>query len=89
MEPEEERAAAELRKLNAETVRLEAEARKLVPEATKLEAEANKLTAEAAKLRAERWRFRQSAIADFAKLGLAFFAAGIAALKVFESLGWL
>ena len=89
MESDTERAAAELRKLNAETDRLEAEARKLAPEATKFEAEANKLTAEAAKLQAEKRSFRQSAITDFAKLGLAFFAAGIAALKVFDSLGWL
>lgn len=89
MESDAERAAAELRKLNAETVRLAAEARKLAPEASKLEAEATKLRAEAAKLQAEKRSFRQSAIADFAKLGLAFFAAGIAALKVFDSLGWL
>ena len=89
MESDTERAAAALRKLNAETDRLEAEARKLAPEATKLEAEATKLKAETEKLKAERWMFRQSAITDFGKLGLAFFAAGIAALKVIESLGWL
>ena len=46
MEPEEERAAAETRKLRAGTVKLEAEARKLEPEALKLRREATKLRAE-------------------------------------------
>lgn len=82
MEPEEERAAAELRKLRAEAVKLEAEARKLEPEALKLRREATKL-------RAEVRRFRQSTIVDFAKLGLALFALGIAALEWAEGMGWL
>ena len=82
MTPEEERSAAELRKLNAEAAKLEAEARKLAPETTKLEAEAKKLDAEAR-------RQRHGTVTDDAKLGLAAFAAGIGALKVAESLGWL
>ncbi len=55
-----ERATAELRRLNAEAMKLETEAR----------------------------RFRQSTIIDLCKLGLAAFAAGLAALKFAESQGW-
>ena len=82
MAPEEERSAAELRRLNAEAAKLEAEAGKLAPETTKLEAEARKLDAEAR-------RQRHGTVTDDAKFGLALFAAGLGALKVAESLGWL
>ena len=68
MELKEERPAAELRNLNAETA-------KLVAETDKLEAEA--------------WQIQFSVPMDAVKLGLAVFAAGIAGLKLAESLGWL
>ncbi len=82
MEPKEERAAAELRRLNAEADMLEAEAAKLVPEALKLKAEADKLKADVR-------RSRQSAIAEFARLALALFAAIIAGYKFAQGVGWL
>ena len=75
MAPEDERSAAELRKLNAEAAKLEAEAGKLAPETTKLDAEAR--------------RQRHGTVTDDAKFGLAVFVAGLGALKVAESLGWL
>ena len=62
--------------------RAAAELRKLDAETSKLEAESEKLEAEARKL-------RHSTTTDYAKLALAVFATGIAALKVVESLGWL
>ena len=68
MEPEEERAAAELRRINAE---------------------ANKLAAEADKLGAEEQRLLRSMAKDAWTIGLAVFAAGLAALKFAESVGWL
>ena len=61
MEPKEEWAAAELRRLNAEADMLEAKAAKLVPEALKLKAET-------AKLQADDHRSRQGAIAEFTRL---------------------
>ncbi len=82
MEPKEERAAAELRRLNAEADMLEAEAAKLKPEALKLAAEAEKLVADVR-------RVKQSAIAEFARLALAVFAAIIAGYKFAQGLGWL
>ena len=82
MEPKEERAAAELRRLNAEADMLEAEAAKLKPEALKLVAEAEKLVADVR-------RGKQSAIAEFARLALAVFAAIIAGYKFAQGLGWL
>ena len=60
---------------NAEAAKLEAEARKLSPEKTKLEAEAR--------------RQRHGTVTDDAKFVLALFVAGLGALKVAESLGWL
>ncbi|MDE0367273.1 MAG: hypothetical protein OXP09_17075 [Gammaproteobacteria bacterium] len=82
MESDTERRATELRKLNAQAAKLEAEARKLSPETTKLEAEAKKLDAEAR-------RQRHGTVTDDAKFVLALFVAGLGALKVAESLGWL
>ncbi|MCY3812140.1 MAG: hypothetical protein OXH15_10125 [Gammaproteobacteria bacterium] len=82
MEPEEERAAAELRRLNAESEKLGAEA-------AKLRLEALKLAADADKAKADIRRSRQSANAEFARLALAVFAAIIAGYKFAESLGWL
>ena len=75
MEPKEERAAAELRLLNAEAARL-------LPEVLKLAAEADKLQAGVR-------RGKQSAIAEFARLVLAVFAAIIAGYKFAQGLGWL
>ena len=63
MEPKEERAAAELRRINAE---------------------ANKLAAEAEEL-----RLRRSVLKDAWMIGLAVFAAGLAALQFANSVGWL
>ncbi len=68
MEPEEERAAAELRRINAE---------------------ADKLAAEADKLEAEEQRLNSSVVKDAWTIGLAVFAAGLAALKFADSVGWL
>ena len=82
MELEEDRAAAELRRLYAEAEKLEAEASKRAPEALKLQAETGRMQAEV-------HRFRHSAIADFAKLGLPVFATIIAAYTFADSLGWL
>ena len=82
MELEEDRAAAELRRLYAEAEKLEAEASKLAPEALKLRAEAGWMQAEV-------HRLRHRVIADFAKLGLAVIATIIAAFTFADSLGWL
>ncbi|MCY4344656.1 MAG: hypothetical protein OXE83_13935 [Gammaproteobacteria bacterium] len=68
MDPNEERAAAELRRVNAE---------------------ADKLAAEAGKLEAEELRLRRSVVKDAWTIGLAVFAAGLAALQFANSLGWL
>ena len=75
MDREAERSAAELRKLDAESA--------------KLDAEAEKFDAEAKKLEAELRRFQHTALMDTVKLGLAVFAAILAALKVAHALGWL
>ena len=75
MEPEEERSAAELRKLRAESAKLEAEA-------TKFEAEAGKLGAEARIV-------PRNASLNVVKVGLAAFASILAALKVVDAWGWL
>ena len=75
MKREEKRAAAGLRKLYAEAEKLEAEARRPAPEA--------------GSLRAMLGKFRHSAIADFAKLGLAMFAAILVALEFVDSVGRL
>ena len=72
---EEERTAKELRNLDAASA--------------KLEAEANKLDVEARKLEAEVLKFEQTAFIDAVKLGLAVFAAILAALKVADTLGWI
>ncbi len=82
MDPDQERAAAELRLLNAEAGKLEAEAEKLKPEADNLRVEAGKLEAEARQI-------RHSSTTEYAKLGLAVLAAGIAVMKPVENLGWL
>ena len=82
MQLEAERAAAELRRINAEAEKLEAEARKLAPEATKLEAESDKLHAGAR-------RIRRATVKDAWMIGLAVFAAGVAALQLADSVGWL
>ena len=68
MEPKEERAAAELRRINAE---------------------ADKLAAEAGKLEAEEERLLQSVVKDAWMIGLAVFAAGLAALEFANRVGWL
>ena len=68
MAPEEERAAAELRRINAE---------------------ADKLAAEADKLEAEEQRLLRGVVKDAWTIGLAVFAAGLAALKFADSVGWL
>ena len=52
-------------------------------------AELRRLNAEAMKLEAEARRFRHSTMIEGGKLGLAAFAAGVAALKFAESQGWL
>ena len=52
-------------------------------------AELRRVNAEAMKLEAEAHRFRQDMAIEGGKLGLAAFAAGIAALKFAESQGWL
>lgn len=77
-----ERAAAELRRLNAEAERLKAEAGTLGAEASKLAAEADKLKAEAERL-------RRSTVKDAWMVGLAVFAAGLAALQFAHGVGWL
>ena len=89
MELKDERATAELRRLNAEADKLEAEAEKLKAEVHKLSPEALKVKAEAGKLEAETRRYRHNAITDIVKSGLAVFAAIIAAYKFADSLGWL
>lgn len=75
MNREEERAAKELRNLDAASV--------------KLEAEANKLDAEAKKLDVEGRKIEQTAYTDAGKLALAAFATILAALQVANALGWL
>ena len=75
MNQEEERAAKELRNLDAVSVRLAAEAKKLDAEAKKLEAEGRKI--------------EQTAYTDAGKLALAAFATILAALQVANALGWL
>ena len=72
---EEERTVKEFRNLDAASAKLEAEANKLDVEARKLEAEVRNLD--------------QAAYTDAVKLGLAAFAAILAALKVADTLGWL
>ena len=52
-------------------------------------AELRRLNAEAIKLEAEARRFRQSTTLDRCKLGLAIFAACVAALQFAERQGWL
>ncbi len=68
MVSEEERAAAELKRINAE---------------------AFKLAAEAGKLEAEEQRLRRSIVRDGWTIGLAVFAAGLAALQFANKVGWL
>ncbi|MYE13219.1 MAG: hypothetical protein F4X99_16520 [Gammaproteobacteria bacterium] len=68
MEPDEERAAAELRRVNAE---------------------ADKLVAEADKLEAEEQHLLRSVVKDVWMIGLAVFAAGLAALQFAEQVGSL
>ena len=70
------------RRSSTEAEKLEAEARKLAREATKLEAEADKLQAEAR-------RIRRATVKDAWMIGLAVFAAGVAALELADSVGWL
>ncbi len=82
MQPEAERAAAELRRLNAEAEKLEAEAATLCAEASKLVAEADKLEAEAR-------RIKRGTVKDAWMVGLAVFAAGLAALQFAHRVGWL
>ena len=54
-----------------------------------LDAASAKLEAEARKLEAEVRTFEQTAFIDAVKLGLAVFAAILAALKVADALGWI
>ena len=58
-------------------------------ELRRINAEANKLAAEADKLEAEELRLRRSVLKDAWMIGLAVFAAGLAALQFANSLGWL
>ena len=75
MVSEEERGAAELSRIKAET--------------RKLAAEADKLVAEVGKLEAEQRRLRRSVVKDTWTIGLAAFAAGLAALQFANKVGWL
>lgn len=58
-------------------------------ELRRINAEANKLEAEADKLEAEELRLRRSVLKDAWMIGLAVFAAGVAARQFANGLGWL
>ena len=58
-------------------------------ELRRLDAETEKLRVETEKLDAEARRLHHGIIMDAMKAGLALFGAGIAALTLAESLGWL
>lgn len=58
-------------------------------ELKRLAAETEKLRVEAEKLDAEARRLRYSTVMDTAKVGLAMFAAGVAALQFVQRAGWL
>lgn len=68
---------------------MEADDRRAIAELRRLDAEAEKLKVETGKLRVEARRLRQSIAMDGVKLGLALFAAGLAALEFGHRLGWL
>lgn len=68
---------------------MEADDPRAAAELRQFDAEARKLTVEAEKLVVETRRLRQSINADRVKLGLALFAAGVAALEFAHGAGWL
>ena len=58
-------------------------------ELSRVKAETRKLAAEAGKLEAEERRLRRSVVRDTWTIGLAVFAAGLAALQFANKVGWL
>lgn len=68
---------------------MEPDDRRATAELRRLDAETEKLKVQTDKLRVEARRLRQSINTDRVKLGLALFAAGVAALEFGRRLGWL
>ena len=68
---------------------MEQEDARAAAELRRLDAETRKLTAEEKKLDEESRKLRNGIVMDAAKLGLAVFAAVVAAINLMGSLGWL
>ena len=68
---------------------MEQEDARAAAELRRLDAETEKLKVEAEKLDAEARRLQHAISTDKVKVALALFGAGIAAVKLGESLGWL